>query len=314
MDLEFHQLDLRYRDQRIGGPARARRLVSSLAEIGQQVAVVVSADKGRYVLIDGYARVAALKLLGRDTVDGLEWKTNLVEALLMRHHQSHRRIASLEEAWLIAHLQDACGLSLSDLATRFCRSKSWVSRRLALVTVLDPQTANAIREGIVPADAAMKYLVPLSRDNAADAKTLLSKVGSEALTTRQFARIYRGYCQADAAGRAHIVSSPHLFLKATDMAALSPSPPKSIVDELHTIAAISTRTTRLLEAGDIDVLQARRIQRGFAAAKSAFATLCDAMNEVCTHDRRRNTQDDLLAASETTLHPSDCAGTVHITQ
>jgi hypothetical protein len=247
-------------------------------------------------LIDGYARVAALQLLGRDTALALEWKTNLAEGLLLRHHQSRGRTGALEEAWLIGHLKDVYGLSLSSLATRFCRSKSWVSRRLALVTVLDPQSADAIREGVVPADAAMKYLVPLSRDNAADANMLLSQLGAEPLTTRQLARIYHGYCQADAAGRKHIVSSPQLFLKATDIATPAAPPPKSIADELHTIAALSTKTTRRLEAGDIDVLQVRRIQRGFASAKSAFATLCDAMSEVGTNDRRRNPQDHFPVA------------------
>ena len=304
MELEFHQLDLRYGEQRIGCRARARRLVSSLAELGQQVAVTVVADGAQYVLIDGYARVAALQLLGRDTALALEWKTSLAEGLVMHHHQSRRRVGALEEAWLIAHLKDAHGLSLGELATRLCRSKSWVSRRLALVTALDPQMGDAIREGLVPADAAMKYLVPLSRDNKADATVLLSNLAAEPVTTRQLARIYRGYRQADSAGRKHIVGSPHLFLKATDTAVPSAPPPtKSIAEELHTLAAVASRAVRLLEAGDIDVLQVRRIRRGFAAAKSAFATLSDAMSEVCTDDRRRNAQDDLFPASEGALHP-----------
>jgi hypothetical protein len=41
MDLEFHQLDLRYEELRGRSPARERRLLSSLMEVGQQVPIVV---------------------------------------------------------------------------------------------------------------------------------------------------------------------------------------------------------------------------------------------------------------------------------
>ena len=55
-------------------PARQRRLLASLAEVGQQTPIVVVAAEGqkdRFVVIDGYKRIAALEQQGRDTgVDG----------------------------------------------------------------------------------------------------------------------------------------------------------------------------------------------------------------------------------------------------
>jgi ParB-like chromosome segregation protein Spo0J len=68
VEIDLHQLELRYRDLRIADPVRRRRLRGSLAEIGQQVPVVVIAEGERYVLIDGYQRVDALARLRRDTV------------------------------------------------------------------------------------------------------------------------------------------------------------------------------------------------------------------------------------------------------
>ncbi len=41
MELEFHQLELRYDRLRIARPDHERRLLSSLAEVGQQVPIVV---------------------------------------------------------------------------------------------------------------------------------------------------------------------------------------------------------------------------------------------------------------------------------
>ena len=61
MQLEFHQLDRRWEHLRVQHAGRQRRLLASLAESGQQVPIVVVAADGqadRYVVIDGYKRVA----------------------------------------------------------------------------------------------------------------------------------------------------------------------------------------------------------------------------------------------------------------
>ena len=74
MQLEFHQLDRRWEHLRVRHPARQRRLLASLAEAGQQTPIVVVAIEGqadRYVVIDGYKRIAALEQLGRDTVEAV---------------------------------------------------------------------------------------------------------------------------------------------------------------------------------------------------------------------------------------------------
>jgi len=59
------------------------------------------------------------------------------------HSESHRHIATcrfpmeqetaLEQGWLLAELEQHFGYGLEELARRFDRSVSWVSRRLALV-------------------------------------------------------------------------------------------------------------------------------------------------------------------------------------
>ena len=74
MKLEFHQLDRRWEHLRVRHPARQRRLLASLADSGQQTPVVVVAAEDqadRYVVIDGYKRIAALEQLGRDTVEAV---------------------------------------------------------------------------------------------------------------------------------------------------------------------------------------------------------------------------------------------------
>ncbi len=86
MDLEFHQLDLRHEGLRVRRPDRERRLLSSLAERGQQVAIVVvrlPEEPNRFLVIDGYKRIRALQRLGHDTVRATVWDMDETEALIL---------------------------------------------------------------------------------------------------------------------------------------------------------------------------------------------------------------------------------------
>src|SRR5215510_3413647 len=86
MQLEFHQLDRRWEHLRVRHPGRQRRLLASLAESGQQTPIVVVAAEGqtdRFVLIDGYKRIAALEQLGRDTVEAVVWPMSEAAAVLL---------------------------------------------------------------------------------------------------------------------------------------------------------------------------------------------------------------------------------------
>ena len=85
MRLEFHQLERRLEHLRVRRPERHRRLLASLAASGQQTPIVVVAAEqpDRYLVIDGYQRIAALQQLGRDTVEAVAWSLSEVEALLL---------------------------------------------------------------------------------------------------------------------------------------------------------------------------------------------------------------------------------------
>lgn len=86
MQLEFHQLDRHWGHLRVRHPQRQRRLLASLADTGQQTPIVVVAVVGeanRYLVIDGYKRIAALQQLGRDTVEAVVWPMGEAEALML---------------------------------------------------------------------------------------------------------------------------------------------------------------------------------------------------------------------------------------
>jgi ParB/RepB/Spo0J family partition protein len=163
MKLEFHQLERRLEHLRVRHPERQRRLLASLAASGQQVpivVVVVENQPNRYAVIDGYKRIAALQQLGRDTVEATVWEMSEAEALVLdRSMRLSEPETALEQGWLLQELEERFGYSLDDLARRFDRSVSWVSRRLALVDLLPDGVQQQVRQGAISPHVAMKYLV-----------------------------------------------------------------------------------------------------------------------------------------------------------
>jgi len=122
MQLEFHQLDRRWEHLRVRHPARQRRLLASLAEVGQQTPIVVVALEGqadRYLVIDGYKRLAALQQLGRDTAEAVVWPMSEAEALVLdRSLRFSEHETALEQGWLLAELEQRYGYGREELARR----------------------------------------------------------------------------------------------------------------------------------------------------------------------------------------------------
>src|ERR1700694_5964445 len=176
MQREFHQLERRWEHLRVRHPARQRRLLASLAESGQQTPIVVVAAEGlagRYVVIDGYKRIVALKQLGRDTVEAVVWPMSEAAAVLLdRSLRLSEHETALEVGWLLAELEQRFGYSLDAVARRLDRSVSCVSRRLALVEILPEAIQQQVREGKILAQVALKFLVPVARQSLEDGQRM----------------------------------------------------------------------------------------------------------------------------------------------
>lgn len=281
MEIDLHQLDLRHRDLRIADSDRRRRLIGSLAEIGQQVPVVVIADGDRFVLIDGYLRVDALARLQRDTAIATTWSEPELDALVHHRHLAVARRTAIEDAWLLGRLREH-GLSMEQSARRLCRSKSWVSHRLGLVDALAAATQDRVRAGTVPPHGAMRYLVPFARANKTQCEQLLARLGETRVSDRELAALYTAWKRADRAGKQRLVDDPLLFLKA--WAAAQAAPPDvhdtagSLLKDLTTLAAIAWRASRRAKDDGGPVTAA--VTRAHRAASDAFAALGATLEEM----------------------------------
>lgn len=253
MRLEFHQLDRHWEHLRVRHPARHRRLLASLAAAGQQTPIVVVTVEGhadRYLVIDGYQRIAALQQLGRDTVEAVVWPMNEAEALLLDSSlRSAEHQSALEQGWLLAELELRFGYGLEKLARRFDRSMSWVSRRLALVELLPESIQQLVREGRISAHIAMKFLVPVARISLDDCQRMATAFAHHQCSTREAGQLYAAWREGSKMIRERLLAEPELFFKTQRHPPQSDSTPAAAVDrDIEMAAAILHRARQRLQA------------------------------------------------------------------
>ena len=257
MQLEFHQLELRYERLRVVRPEPERRLLASLAELGQQVPIVVVKDTApdRYVVIDGYKRIRSLRKLARDVVVASLWPGEEVEALIItRLMQTAETETALEQSWLLLELKQRFGLSLEELARRFGHSVSWVSRRLALVQELPEEIQERVQRGEIVAHGAAKHLVPLARANRQACLELVEAIGSTRLTSSDLGILYRAYQSGNWVTRQRLLEAPLVFLKSHKQAQMAPvvvesGPGDNLLSDLEVLSSAARRADRRLRQG-----------------------------------------------------------------
>ena len=251
MRLEFHQLERRWEHLRVRHPARHRHLIASLAECGQQAPIVVVAAEDRadrYVVIDGHKRIAALEQLGRDIVEAVLWPMTEADAILLDYSlRLGEQETALEQAWLLVELQHRFGYGLEELARRFDRSTSWVSRRLALAGLLPETIQQQVRSGKIPAQVALKFLVPVARISLDDCLRMAAIVAQHQCDARQAGQLYSAWREGWPLTRKRILEHPELFFR-TQREAEDVPVASVLLRDLDMAAAIVKRVHRRLAA------------------------------------------------------------------
>jgi ParB family chromosome partitioning protein len=277
MELELHQLDLRYAALRRCNGRRERALLSSISEVGQQApVVVVEGEAGRYVLVDGYKRVRALERLHRDTVSAVAWALAEPEALLLaRLMRTAEGDSALEQGWLLRELHERFGLSAGELARRFDKSLSWVSRRLALVAELPEAVQELVRSGKLAAHAAMKHLVPLARAKTEECLQLAPALAGHGLSSRQVATLCAAWAAGTSESRQLLLADPMLVLRAEQQMQRPRelTPADRLLSDVAAIAAIARRARRLFLDGAAHLAPTAELTGALGAAEADTAAL-----------------------------------------
>ena len=276
MDLELHQLDLRYEKLRRRNVAKERRLAASLSTMGQLFPVVVvrAESEHPYVLLDGYKRVRVLKNLRQDIVQATAWDLAELDALLLERLMRAGEVNSaLEQGWLLEELNERFALSHEELGRRFDKSQSWVSRRLALVRALPREVQERVQLGALPAHAAMKYLVPMARAKRTDCVRLIAALGKEQPSTRELGALYATWAAGNKKTRELVVTQPSIVLRAREQARLGELQDKTLgrklLDDFSILIGTSRRARQRLIRGALAHLLPSERQETEAAASQA---------------------------------------------
>lgn len=185
-DVDFHLLDLRYGHTRIKNAKTLAKLQNSVNIYGQIVPALAVPEKDRYILIDGFQRLAALKACGHDCIKIQfvnENESDSLFTLLVKNND--RKLETVEQAALIQELHNRFSYSFQEIANHLGRDKSWVKRRLDLVDSLPEEVLQAVMTGKLSSWTASRVLVPLARANEQDCLNLTKKIIENPLSSRE---------------------------------------------------------------------------------------------------------------------------------
>jgi hypothetical protein len=159
--LPLEQIGDRYRRYRLSSPEAEEEMVRSLRRWGQLAPITIWIRDGVAETLDGFKRLSA----ARRTAGMVELSARRLEvdergakAAIYGLNQVGRRLAELEEAWIVVALVREDGLSQVETASLLGRHKSWVHRRLALLERLGPEAQEDLRLGLLSVTAARQFV------------------------------------------------------------------------------------------------------------------------------------------------------------
>jgi len=296
LEMDLHRLQLRYANARLMEPRTVVQLAASIERCGQIIPCIAVAEPNdeQWVLIDGYRRIAALKQLGRDTVQIERWACDLADALITFLSRAHgRTFKAIEEALLMRELVQGLGISQHELARRCGRDVSWVCRRLQLISALSDAMLDAVRAGQLSTWAATRVLLPLARANAEHAEKLLAAHSGTPLTTREWRHWFEHYQRATRETRERLVTHPRLFLDASREAEAQRATDRlragcegEWLADIRRLEGLIAHLKKRLPALTVETL-GDDLTNAFARLAATLETFHHDITLFCAHDPRR---------------------------
>jgi len=220
-EVEYHALELCYQSLRIHSPEAKRRLLLSIYTHGLRVPItVIAAEQAtRFIVIDGYLRLAVLKELKHDSVRVCLWPMRAADALIYAYVYNKARVwKPIEEAALLQELMISHQYTQHQLATLFAKSDTWVCHRLQLIQDLPVYMREAIYQGTLSSWSASRILLPFARANEIHAKAFLDYLQCHSHTTREVRDFYEHYIHSSRKIRDQMIHQPDLFFKSQSSA------------------------------------------------------------------------------------------------
>jgi ParB family chromosome partitioning protein len=141
-------------------------LVSSIKEAGLLEPIVVTPKGEAYRILSGHYRIRAVRRLRWKQVlcRVIDCDDRLAAIIYCTSNLLTRGLSAMEEAYMFSQLVAEENFTLSEIGKLWGRSKSWVSRRLMLLTRLDVKMKKEMEQGYLQPRVAQE-LARLPRGN-----------------------------------------------------------------------------------------------------------------------------------------------------
>lgn len=185
--LADHPLRLNFYDQ-----AHLAELVASIKATGLLEPLLVRPVDGGYQVLSGHYRLRAVRQLkwGEVRCRVYPCDERTAKLLYCTANLTTRTLSALEEAWLLKDLVENEGFSFARAGDLFGRSKSWVCRRLKLLSDLDPRMKEEVAAGRLKPRLAQE-LTRLPRGN--EQLAALAVIKEQHLNKEEVARLVAGW-------------------------------------------------------------------------------------------------------------------------
>jgi ParB/RepB/Spo0J family partition protein len=166
-----------------------RALLESLRADGQRLPILLVEAESGYRLLDGHRRVAALRLLGSETVKAVIQRAGSLESDLTTLTANVRKnLSPLEQARAIERLHERHGLSWEVIAQKTGLTDRWL-RELRGLLRADPALQAVVERGAVSARAAIELKDAPREQQAALAQVALANAVSAAQAAQLVHRV-----------------------------------------------------------------------------------------------------------------------------
>jgi ParB family chromosome partitioning protein len=210
-EISLGKFDLSLAEMRIINPDWVVRIQNSMWLHGQLQPVVARPHEGKYQVIDGIKRVYAASELMMETLQCYVLDVDLKQAklLVLSYNRPHQSMEVWEEAMVLEDLLKRHNLNQQSLSKLTGYSRSWVSRRLSLISKIDDQVVCEIKMGVINSSQA-RALIRLPRGNQREVAHVISTKG---LTSRQSDALVEAFLSAENEDQQrYILSHPDVVL------------------------------------------------------------------------------------------------------
>jgi len=193
-EISLSEFDLSLSGMRIMNMTRILQVEKSMRLHGQLQPVVARVHEGNYQIIDGFKRVYAAEDLMMESLQCRLLDIDLPQAkvLLLSYNRPHQSMEAWEEAMVLQDLRKTHSLNQRSLAQMTGYSRSWVSRRLALIDKMDEGISSDIMMGVLTSSHA-RALTKLPRGNQGEVARVIA---SYRLSSRQSDTLVEAFLKA----------------------------------------------------------------------------------------------------------------------